>query len=216
MNNNVIKLIICAGFFCSTNFGMQKEHTIINIPQMNLYVERGSRTIFYQSINKHGCVDNLDDTTISVLKLAKRFKGGSLTQLKDWKYHIQGKVDYASYVAIQREGRANNAPLSLNTSDFCVPIELTEEQVKRVIELRKDNKTVFVTNQYNARLDIESISVEAVKKEEADRLDQQKSYDDDPCNERCLEGCGRCCISALLPMGTAVVLTAIRIYQAIS
>jgi hypothetical protein len=208
---------MCIGFFYSANFGMEKECTIINIPQMNLYVERGSRAIFYQSINKYGCVDDLDDTTVSVLKLAKRFKGGSLTRLQGLKYCVRGKVDYASHVAVQREHSLKDTPLSLKNSDFCVPIELTEDQIRTVIKLRKDNKTVFVTDQYNARLDIASISVDAVKKEEIDRLQRHVAQEeDDVCNEKCLQSCEACCVSAILPVGTAVVLIALGICQAIT
>lgn len=58
-----------------------------------------------------------------------------------------------------------------------------------------------------------------VKRRNSNKLQQQRVKDtteDDACNERCLQSCEKCCLSAVLPTGTAVVLTALRLYQAIT
>lgn len=205
--NNVIKVIVCVGLFCSTNFGMHKEHTIINIPQINLYVERGSSPIFFQGIDKDGYVYDLDDSAINILKLSNRFKSGCLMQSKHWKYCVQGRSDYASSVAIRKGCGSGDVPLSLNSSDFFVPIDLTEAQVERVAQLRKANKTVFVTDQYNSRLDIESLSFDAQglfgqlnvdfdKRQEAEKLQQQRAQekrDDGRRCGKCVGVCACCC-----------------------
>jgi hypothetical protein len=204
---NVMKLMMCAGFFCSANFGMQKE--------VGLYVECGD-DYYYRSIKKDGSLCEIDDAMLTVLKLSPRFKGGSLAQSKAWKYYVQGGQDYALHVAVQREGGVRDIPLSLKSSDCSIPIELTEAQVKKVVELRRDRRNIFVTDQYNARLNIESFSfriegilehlrIDAIKKEEADnarreedRLRSEKAWRERSASEDkcaclftiCLLGCG--------------------------
>jgi hypothetical protein len=207
----LMKLIVCTVIFGGTNFGMEKEHRIISIPQINLYVERDNSPILFQGINKDGDIDDLDDATINVLKVSNRFKSGCLVQSKIWKYCVQGRSDYASSVAIRKGRGSGDAPLSLNNSDFFVPIELTEEQVEKVAQLRKLNETVFVTDQYNSRLDIESISfdeqgllgqldVDFDKRQEVDKLQQQRAQKK-ICCPKCVGVCSlgvcACCCSCI-------------------
>lgn len=178
---NVMKIIMCVSFFCCANFGMQKEG--------GLYIECGkSPYIVYRGIGKDGCDYDIDDVTFNMLNVSNQFKGGDLMQSQDWKYCVQGRSDYASHIAVRRGTGENNAPLSLTSSDFLVPMALTEAQLKRVVKLCDAKRTVFVTGQHNSRLDIKSISfdtqgiraqlqVDFAKKQEAERLERQKIQD---------------------------------------
>ena len=143
-------------------------------------------------------------------------------QSQDWKYCVQARSDYASHIAVRRGAGVQDVPLSLNNSDFLVPLELTEAQVKRVVKLRDEKRTVFVTGQYNSRLDIESIScdiqrlraqikIDFAKKQEADRLERQRvkdKRDDVICSERCLEKSQACCACIFCPIITFFILAA--------
>jgi hypothetical protein len=212
---SAMKLIMYVGFFCSTNFGMQKE--------LNLYVEHdnGYGVKFYKIIKKDGAYSPVDDSMTNILRLSNRFTKGNLMQSKDWKYHVQGRTDYASYVALEREGNKGDFPLSLNNSDFFVPIELSDAQLKEVVRLYQvGKKNVFVLGQYNSRLDIESISfdiqgilaqlkVDAEKQQETDRLQRQKDEDERRRrDDDARDGCGECCAATWYPITLSLLLVA--------
>ena len=59
-----------------------------------------------------------------------------------------------------------------------------------------------------------SFGMEKEDRKKQDRRLQQyrvkNQKEDDACNERCLQSCGNCCLSAVLPMMSAVVLITIR------
>jgi hypothetical protein len=185
MDNNVMKLILCAGIFCNMSFAMDKDHTIINISQTNLYVEHDNGNYStYRVIGQDGIESNIDGVMFSRIRLLNKFEAGDLTKSKDGKYCVQGKYDYAAHVAMKKDPHINTTyqPLNLHTSDFIVPIECTEAQLKEVVRLCSSTymkAKVFVIDQYNARLDIGSISLDVNTIIEQLRLDDERKGKED-------------------------------------
>lgn len=158
MNNNVLKLIVCIGVFC-TNFGMEKEQAIARMPQQKLYVQHNytiydchgddTHVVRYRSIGKNGCHFDIKSLTQNKIESAIRFKSCFLV-LQNQEYYVKAGSDYSSSVI----AKAKN----ILDADL-LPVEFTREQLQEVIRLidTKGNE-VFVLDEYDQRLDIVDVS----------------------------------------------------------
>jgi hypothetical protein len=174
MKNNMMKLVVCTGIFCGTSFGMEKEQAISGVVQNKLYVEYCD---VFQRINQDGSYSNVEDSTESIIRSSKRFNKGHFLTFNNQKYCVQGDFNYAISVALKKGG-IERIDLNLENS-YLAPLQCTNDQLKevvRLIEVRnglidlieiKDGKVhykdgkqynLFVLDEYNFRLDIESVA----------------------------------------------------------
>jgi hypothetical protein len=168
MKNNVMKLIVCTGFFCGTIFGMEKEQVLSHEVQKQFYVEYEDRHIgeyydpctkSYSWVNNYilkrrkidelgvqRVFDKLEHTNVAS---AKRFSGSLV--LRNQKYYVKGEVDYISSVNTKKQNFLE---------PDCIPIECTAIQLREAIRLMDQQKCVFVFDEYGHRLDIQDVSPE--------------------------------------------------------
>jgi hypothetical protein len=163
MNHIVLKLVLCTGIFCGTNFGMEKEQAISHKAQTKLYVDESHKSFVayncyrdsvhvsaHRSIGEYGIFFSVKNSTQQKIVLAKTFKNCHLV-LQNQECYVKGGADYILSV-IAKEPNLLDPDL--------VPVRFSKSQVQEMIRLicAKKNE-VFVLDEYGHRLDIVDVSL---------------------------------------------------------
>jgi hypothetical protein len=167
MNHIVLKLVLCTGIFCGTNFGMEKEQAVVCVPQQivlrmpqkQLYIEHDytaysyygndKHVVQYRKINEFGSYFEVKSSTQSKIESAIKFKCCYLV-LQNQQYYVKAGADYSLSIVAKNK----------NVLDpDLVPVQFTRSQLAGLIRLIDEKeKKVFILDGYGHRLDIIDVS----------------------------------------------------------
>lgn len=137
MNNLVMKLMIYNVLICglmsnSAVFGMENKRVTPYVAQGNLYTRYGCGK--YAPFKEDGTASNKYIFDESSLKPPTQFRG-DIVRLEDDKYYIEAKVQYGRCTEVKEDSHTD-----LGRWHFFVPIDLTIEQLKKLINIRQQGQ----------------------------------------------------------------------------